>query len=317
LKGREVHRTSPNSRSGITLLEVLVVISVIALLMTLILPAVQMAREAARRAQCNGNLRQIAHAIEGFETTHAHYPSSQFFDEHGIGPHGTTWSFLAQLLPHLDENPMFQEGGIPASTLADSGVADRVIPFFLCPSDPFSRDGPRLDAGNMVEHSFAVGITNYKGVCGANWGADESQGWDENDSGTKWPNPSVDGNYDGLNHGDGFFTRVDWRRPRKKQDVRDGLSSTFMLGEAIPSMDIYCSWPYANNVHSTCAIPPNMVDVPDPQDWPNAQSFRSWHPGGLQFAFGDGSIRFINQSIDLELYRSLATIKGGEVVSDF
>ena len=108
---------------------------------------------------------------------------------------------------------------------------------------------------------------------------------------------------------------VDYERPRRKADVRDGLSNTFLLGEDVPRYDIYCSWPYANNVHSTCAIPPNYNEHADPTDWPNVQSFRSEHAGGLHFALADGSLRFISNSIDLELYRALATIAGREVVS--
>lgn len=303
-------------RTGLTLLEVLVVISLIAVLMSILLPAVQQARGSAQRAQCQNHMRQIGVACENFDATHQHYPYSQMFDPHGIGPDGTTWSFLAHLLPYLDQISIYRTGGIPDKTLAESGVAQEFVPVFLCPSDPDSSKGPRWDAGNMLEHLFPVGQTNYKGVCGANWGADETQGWEPDDSGTKWPNIGTNGSYDGLNHGDGFFTRIDWMDPRKKQHVRDGLSQTFMLGEAIPTMDVYCSWPYANNVHSTCAIPPNMMDVPDPQDWPNSQSFRSYHPYGLHFVCGDGSVHFINDDIDLGVYRSLATIDGAEVFSD-
>lgn len=302
-------------RTGFTLLEVLVVIGVIALLMSLLLPAIQNAREAARRTQCKSNLRQMALGLESFETTHTHYPTSQLFDPHGIGPFGTTWSFLAKILPYIEQSSLYNEGNVPLSSLVDSGIAADSIPLFLCPTDPSSDDGPRLDAGNMVEHGFPVGRTNYKGVCGANWGADETQGWGPDDSGTRWPNIGTNGSFDGLNYGDGFFSRVDWKRPRRHADVQDGLSNTFMLGEALPDFDVYCSWPYANNVHSTCAIPPNMMDVNDPYDWPNAQSFRSRHPGGLHFAFGDGSVKFISEAIDLDLYRSLATIDGQEPVT--
>lgn len=235
------------------------------------------------------------------------------FGPHGYGPDSTAWSFLARILPYIEQNNLYDQGEIPGKTLAESGVADRTIPLFLCPSDSTRGDGPRRDAGNMLEHDFAVGQTNYKGVSGANWGADESQGWECADSGTDWCNEGTHGSYDGLGRGDGLFYRSDYRVKPRQADVKDGLSNTFMIGEALPAKDIYTSWPYANNAYATCAIPPNKDDEGDPTFWPNNQSFRSDHPGGLHFAFADGSARFINESIDLQLYRGLATTSGREI----
>ncbi|MEZ5941220.1 MAG: DUF1559 domain-containing protein [Planctomycetaceae bacterium] len=300
-------------RSGLSLVEILVSVSVIGLLIAMLLPAVQSVRESARRSTCQSHLRQVALACDQFESSQGHYPTSQFLEQHGIGPDGTTWSFLAQVLPYLEQANLHSAGGIPDKTLRESGIADHQLSVFLCPSDPYSNKGPRRDAGNMYEHDFAVGQTNYKGVCGSNWGADTSQGWGVAESGTLWPNASSKGSFDGLNEGDGLFSRIDWKHPRSKDRIIDGTSSTMMLGEALPKYDTYCSWPYANNVHSTCAIPPNIKDDTNPQDWPNTQSFRSEHTGGLHFAFADGSVHFISESIDLKVYRALATIQGNEV----
>ena len=132
----------------------------------------------------------------------------------------------------------------------------------------------------MREHAFAVGQTNYKGVSGANWGADASQGLGPADTGAVWVNVGTNGSYDGLSDGDGLMFRTDYRARRRHADVVDGLSQTLMIGEALPSVDGYCSWPYANNAYSTCAIPPNCEPPSDPHDWAQAQSFRSTHPGG-------------------------------------
>ena len=97
-------------------------------------------------------------------------------------------------------------------------------------------------------------------------------------------------------------------------------SNTFFLGEDIPEIDIYCAWPYAYSSLGTCAIPPNVMKHPDGtpydrvSDWAELYSFRSRHGSGLNFAFADGSVRFISQEIPLPIYRALATIAGGEVV---
>lgn len=308
-------RTTHSPRNGFTLTELLVGISIVTLILALTLPAIQKSRESARMTQCRNNLRQIALACEEFEGAFTYYPTGQMFDQFGTGPDSTAWSFLAKLLPFLEQRELYRSGNIPTKTLRDSGIADAKIAVFLCPSDSTSSQGPRWDAGNMQGLNFSVGQTNYKGSSGANWGADASQGWSVTDSGTRWPNPSVDGSYDGLNHGDGMLYRVDYKQPRRNADVFDGTSNTFLLGEALPRYDVYCSWPYTNNTYATCAIPPNLKDDTDPRDWPNVQSFRSEHSGGLHFALGDGSVRFINQSMDLKLYRALATINGKEPIS--
>jgi len=309
-------RSLLQTRSGFSLTELLVAISIIGVILAIALPAIQRARESARMTQCRNNLKQLSLACAEFESAFDHYPAGELFGDYGVGPDSKAWSFLAKLLPYLEQSPLYKSGEIPGKTLRDSGIAATTVTVFLCPSDPHSAQGPRLDAGNMIGFDFPVGQTNYKGVSGANWGADETQGWGPTDSGTRWPNVSKEGSYDGLNHGDGMLTRVDFKTPRRAGDVTDGLSNTLMLGEALPKYDIYCSWPYTNNTYSTCAIPINQNDkTADPRDWPNMQSFRSEHTSGAHFAFGDGSIRFLNQSIDLKLYRALATIKGQESVT--
>jgi hypothetical protein len=172
---------------------------------------------------------------------------------------------------------------------------------------------------------FALGQTNYKGVAGANWG-----GWDlttdNNDKGftpigcdPRWINPStIDGSLNGLNDGDGLFTRTDWRHKKKLTDIEDGTSNTFMVGEDVPQMDSHCSWPYANHATGTCGIGPNAKQLNGQPyqytDWPNVYSFHSRHVQGLQFAYADGGVHFISDNIDLAIYRALATRKGREVV---
>ena len=305
-----MNRFASSGRSAFTIIELLVVIGIIGILIALIVPAVQAAREAARRASCQNKLRQLGLAANGFHDAQDRFPPGQCGGEYGFGPESRGWSWLARLLPHLEENEIYEQGSIPHATLRESGIAARQVAVFLCPSDPISCQGPRTDAGNL--EGFSVGQTNYKGVSGANWGSDGSQ--HANNIGTKWPNPGTNGSWDGLGNGDGIMWRSDILRPVAAKHVRDGLSQTFMIGEDLPEKNRWCSWPYANNAYGTCAIPPNF-SYQDPNWWPNTHSFRSAHPGGLNFAMADGSVQFIEQGISLEVYRARATRAGKEAVS--
>lgn len=91
-----------------------------------------------------------------------------------------------------------------------------------------------------------------------------------------------------------------------------------MIGEDLPEATNWCSWPYANNAHGTCAIPPNVAarsgSKYTPDHWPNVLGFRSKHGGGVHFAYADASVHFVEDSVDLRVYRSMATIMGREDV---
>ncbi len=294
-----------------TLIELLVVITIIGVLIALLLPAIQNSRESARKTQCQNHLRQVALAIENHHSALGRFPAGAFEAPEGIGPDSKSWSFLAAILPRIERNDLYRAGNVPNSMLNESGIADSQISLYLCPTDGTSASGSKSDAGNL--DGFPVGQTNYKAVMGANWGADSSQKLD--DIGTEWRNPSRSGSYDGLDDGDGPMFRSDVKKPRSHAHIQDGSSTTFLLGEVLPEEDAWTCWPYSNGVYATCAIPPNHA-TDNPRWWPNTQSFRSQHPGGLYFAFCDGSVRFINDQIHLKTYRALATIRGGEPIDD-
>jgi prepilin-type processing-associated H-X9-DG protein len=291
-----------------------VVIAIITILLGLTVAAIQNAREAAHRNSCQNNLRQIALAAHMFEHIQGRLPYSQFLGPYGYGEDSPAWSGLAQELPYIEESVVYDSGGIPKKTLSQSGVAAYAIKIFLCPSD--NAFDARTDAGNLV--GFPVGQTNYKGVSGANWG-DDLQGLGGPYFNTDWRNPGTNGSYDGLGNGDGMFFRTDYVRALRLVQIWDGTSKTFMFGEDVPSLNQWCSWPYANNAFGTCAIPPNVKKPGGGTyptiDWRNTWSFRSRHPGGLNFAYADGSVHFIKDNIDLGIYRAMATINGRESVS--
>jgi hypothetical protein len=155
-----------------------------------------------------------------------------------------------------------------------------------------------------------MGPTNYKGVAGGNWG------WGD----ARWnPVPVPTGNTNGLDAGDGIFYRTDYLNKLRLTGIMDGTSNTFMIGETMPTKDYHTDWAFFNHATGTCAIYPNAKTAAGAEfgltDWPNVYSFRSNHTGGLQFAMGDASVRFVSDSVPLFNYRAMCSIQGGEVAN--
>jgi prepilin-type N-terminal cleavage/methylation domain-containing protein/prepilin-type processing-associated H-X9-DG protein len=309
------------SRPGFTLIELLVVIAIIAILIGLLVPAVQQVREAANRAQCQKNLKQIALAVHGFHDANKRMPSngSRFNTVNsGTGTTQFSWSFLARLLPFLEEAALYQTAGIDTTSLRGNVATKTNIAIFFCPSDQARDNSPSPNTANNGITSAPVALTNYKGVSGSNfcWG--------------NWPNVGTNGSCDcfyqnNKGRGDGMFFRTDIIYTLRFTDITDGTSNTFMIGEDIPLLDCWCAWPYANTAVGTCNFPPNLnldqkygvcnaAAVAADAAWVSTFGFRSRHPGGLQFAYADGSVHFIQESIDLPTYRAMSTIRGGETL---
>ncbi len=306
--------TGPRRRA-FTLIELLVVIAIIAILIALLVPAVQKVREAAARLQCTNNLKQIALATHGYHDTYKYLPYSAG-PGYNYNPNSPQcWSWLARILPYVEQAPLYKACGIDNATISQAEPAVQTqVPIFLCPSDSSTSTGPRTDEANIGSSfnyggpAMPVGQTNYKGVCGSNWA------W-----GT-YTHTNAQGNNNGLDAGDGVFFRTDYTRKKTLLAISDGTSNTFMIGEDIGSMDVHCDWPFFNHATGTCAIPLNNAMLPgqpgyqNPTDWPDVYSFRSYHTGGANFAMADASVHFVAASIDMPTYRALATITGGEAV---
>lgn len=300
---------SRSRRAAFTLIELLVVMGVIGILVALILPAVQQAREAARRIQCKNNLKQIALAMHQYHDTHNVFPLNYGRGAYDATNSGASWMQL--VLPFLEQENLHRRirFGQPLNDPANIAVAQFSVATFLCPSD--SSPGGKMDFRSNVPGTW--GVNNFKACAGSNWV------W-----GDFGPVFSATGQADGLDHCDGLICRGgDNQSSRNRMaDVRDGTSQTLMLGESVPLWCRHTWWYWFNAVTATCAIPPNYKRQPDLQvaaegDWINNYSFLSQHVGGVHVAFVDGSGRYLSDSIDLKLYRALGTIRGGESTGGF
>ena len=302
-------KTDP--RRGFTLIELLVVIAIIAVLIALLLPAVQQAREAARRTQCKNNMKQLGLALHNYHDVYQTFPSgwiavtNRRHDAHE-GLNGAGWGTM--LLPYLDQTPLYQkfDSDYAINDPINTPFIDNVLPAWQCPSDPKPDRWQIEEEGSPGTVLAELPTANYVG----SFGTDELDGC-ENASGM----PPVTSS--GQCVSDGVFyhnSRV------KLRDITDGTTNTFMVGERRTDavQGWFSTWPgmVAEGEEAFQRILGSADHVPnDPVG--HLDDFSSHHVGGAQFTLGDGSVRFISENIDHGLYRSLATIQGGEIVGEF
>ena len=333
--------SSPSrARRGFTLVELLVVIAIIGILVALLLPAIQAAREAARRTECTNNIKNLALACQNYHDTYSQFPLNYAQWNMTDPSNGRSTSWLVQVLPFIEQQALYDtidfNYGVrndPRNTatpnVSNEEVAFTAIDSFTCPSD--THDG-RM-ALNRANYSTGAngrsnqwGVNNYKGCAGANWGWGSYQVRSGPLAGT--PYGTVDAN--GLDRGNGIFHRGNndpSPRLRRMAGVTDGTSSTFMIGEAVPAWCTHTWWWWCNGATATTAVPLNVSavckdtgnrerDLTDCRgDWPNNYSFMSRHPGGGNFALADASTRFIADSIEINLYRRLGCMVDGEATA--
>jgi len=322
--------TAISPRRGFTLIELLVAIAIIAVLIALLLPAVQAAREAARRVQCINNLKQIGLALHNYHDASGAFPMG--YAARGRFTDGATdtapgWGWGALILPQLEQGPLFNAAnfGLPVESPQNLTVLRSTMATYLCPSDPTSGPFPVADASGGV--LATAGPSSYAA----------SVGGDETDATT------------GLNH-DGLGRGVMFRGSRVRlADIVDGSSQTFAVGERAWSnaRGIWAgvvtggvtrrgdrnpcpttgalSYPAATLVQAHAHLLNTDTDPDGGLD-----DFSSRHPGGGNFAFADGSVRFLKTvlrdsgvrpdgralySPSSLIFQALATRDGGEVVS--
>ncbi len=304
-------------RRGFTLIELLVVIAIIAVLVALLLPAVQQAREAARRSSCKNNLKQLGLALHNYHDVYTVFPSG-WIGANAAGPHtglnspdltgfGNGFGWGAMILPQVEAGNIYDRinFSLPITHADNASSIAQVIPTFQCPSDP------KPDTFEIVDdssNSFPVGTANYLGVFGISAihrceiGAIPS---------------SVSATEQCTAEG------ILYHNSKVKiRDITDGTSNTIMIGERTtfypPSNDpFYGVWVgiIPNSEEAAERILAHAVHGPNEAD--DAGDFGSSHTGGAQFVLADGSVRFISTNIDTPTFQKLGQISDGQVVGEF
>ncbi len=320
-------------RSAFTLVELLVVITIIGILIALLLPAVQAAREAARRMQCGNNLKQIGLALHNYHQNFGSLPNAL------IRKSPTDWhpycSITTILLPFLEQQTLYDAFDKTQPNLdfqKFSGSTDYIgstlISAYLCPSDPAPR---RYDLADPNGGTANLAVSNYAATCGPAYLAAAV-------GSCSCSVTTLNSQYGMGNVGDtgsqcpGPFTVSLKSRSVAFNEIHDGLSNNILFGEVLPEGSLYIrqGWATANNGqglvstivmlnYDTFNQPPGMdADGQSCHSYCNGNmelGFRSRHPDGAQFVFADGSVHFLPNQIDHQLYQWLGAINDGHPAS--
>jgi prepilin-type N-terminal cleavage/methylation domain-containing protein len=324
-----------NRRRAFTLIELLVVIAIIAILVGLLLPAVQAVRQAAARAKCQNNLKQIALAAHNYVGVNETFPGATFLytGTFSIGPPVQGYTVFVSLLPYLEQQNVYQLWNFTSPLLNGQQTAAvpnppgaTVLKVLVCPADAIPQN-----PNQAVKHppgTYFWGISSYGGNGGTQ----------------SYPNPTLDGMFYSVGPASSPMMG-----PVSIAMVTDGLSNTFLFGERshvdrnfdalvspVPSSlstDLIAGYGWwgspsseavADVTESACAPLNYLVTNPLPggvgaQQAVNLRicAWGSGHPLGANFALGDGSVRFVGNSISQTTLIWLSTRAGGEVIPDY
>ena len=313
-------------RAAFTLVELLVVIAIIGLLIALFLPAVQSAREAARRLSCSNHLKQIGLAIHNYTASFA-----ESLPPGGItnGPCCTTPSQISwtiSILPHVEQQELYDRYDSTAfnEDPINAFVRESSVNIYLCPTDEDTRqiDMPASGPGSYLRYARG----SYRGCSGRSDGS----GWDDSHH-----NATLSQHWLGALPVFGTVavsTAGDFqvRTTVKLKDIMDGTANTLLVGEMVSVNSSEMArrrrtfWAYSYTSYNKSSVVPQTrslladyqkcADIGGPGGSnPCKRAWGSFHDGGFNFLFCDGSVRYITTSIDMEILAEMATIAGGEV----
>ena len=325
---------------GFTLIELLVVIAIIAVLIALLLPAVQAAREAARRAQCVNNLKQIALAMHNYHDQIGTFPPNSIADINWVG---TWWAWPSFILPQVEQSNIYNaiNYSMSCTNISNSTCFRSIINNFLCPSDDSNKlftDRVYVDdnqADFLTPGAYTMASINYVGSAGDMKNNTIFDYLCTDPAQASGPTYGCGGTFRGI------FGDCSSARSIRIAEIADGTSNTFLVGENSPNLNSGLAWASGNDIYASTIVPLNWMtrlkngqvdsngDVCTPAAWnpsPTSQihcynnqwyyqGFKSFHPGGANFALCDGSVKFIKQSINSLTYMNLSTRSGGEIIS--
>lgn len=338
-------------QKGFTLVELLVVIAIIGILVGLLLPAVQAAREAARRMQCSNNLKQIGLSIHNYEGAYKRFPNGTVDDDPKEVAPRRLWSagrhrkgtVLVKLLPYIEQSALYnsidfnldvenQLNAIaPFNTPGRVDMRNVPMSVYRCPSDGTSSK-TLSQQNHLYNYSLSIGAQNMHGQFGCNQFRVDS--WRTRATGILGGNLFNNG-ANGHGHSgpyarsagiSGVISRCDWSA--SFGDISDGLSNTIAGGEILPSCHDHHrgggGW-YNSNGQWTATSPAinfntcgkggvndNANNCNSFRTWNTSGGFKSDHTGGANFVLADGSIQFFSQSIDYLTYQQMGSRNEGE-----
>jgi prepilin-type N-terminal cleavage/methylation domain-containing protein/prepilin-type processing-associated H-X9-DG protein len=345
-------RTAHHPKRAFTLIELLVVIAIIAILIGLLLPAVQKVRDAAARTQCINNLKQIGVALHNYHDVYLQFPAGyidgnknpQSTPDNDIGP---GWGWAAQLLPFVEQGGVYNQINLNVGVGLGVNAAPCQIALkvYQCPADPYQQNFTVWPTNVVVAHGNYIGCSGWVecfGNAGGDYVPSSDGGAAEDGDGANTPT--------GL-AGDGLF----YRNSRNTfASVTDGLSNTVIVGERCaqhspttwtgavtggqcPAWMATTPWTPPYTPSSSAPSGPNGTAY-DNADYgealvlghgnlthlPNSDNpffdpdtFWSMHTGGANFLFGDGSVHFLTSGINPATYQAMMTIGAGDIVGSY